>query len=447
MTLLPNPEFLNWFLGAIADARASIVIVNYLATLDEGDKKSPVAQIVAALILAVKRGVCVLLILEGSKFKENYFFYRTLKDGGADVWMDTSLTFIHTKAILVDDKTLCVGSHNISNNALTRHEEMSLTTEDVDAIAGFKTELEKMTSQRRAIASAICKEGTSLPLSIIPMLTKIKRSIAPHAYMLYLLLCKLDHGQPKEITVDAESFAKEIALPPSTASADVRITTMLEMMDKKLGVVRFDNGKVCRGAVAAPIEGGETPPLQIPTTFWSFGWSTRLSTHAIHLHLAGEAEKLESPFKPWWRLKRDDIATKYGFQKQLVNRTQMELKKFGLLEILFEVADKLPVGRYARYMNYFRQNPFYDYDARMAQIENLSKKYPAKIFAVAQKLLSIVGDDSDAQKLESLCNRITNVGPEKTEIVAKEVSNLSPNSTKRTFEYVEERVGKKNKFL
>lgn len=239
LALLPNPNFLSWLISSINEARRSIIIVNYLATLDE-NRKGPVGRIVIALIASIKRGVAVTVILEGSKFRENYPFYRRLKDAGADVWMDTSLTFIHTKAVLLDDKILCIGSHNLSANALTRHEEASIATDDIDAIAKFNIELEKMTAQRRQIDSDVCREGVKVPMSA---LIEIKRSISPHAYLLYLLLVRLGGGSAKAINVDADAWAGELGLPKSTASANTRIATILDFLDKKLGIVKFDRQK------------------------------------------------------------------------------------------------------------------------------------------------------------------------------------------------------------
>lgn len=175
----------------------------------------------------------------------------------------------------------------------------------------------------------------------------------------------------------------------------------------------------------------------IPETFWSFGWHRRLSVEAIHHYVAGEAEKQTSPFAPWWRLRRDEIAARYGFQKQIVNRAQLELKRAGLLEVLFETGNA-PAGIYVRYRNYFRQNPFYDPAEREKQIAAIVRRHPAAVVVLARKLLALVGDDADAGKLEALCSLVSAAGPRKARRVAAAIRRLAPNSTKRTFDYVVE---------
>lgn len=434
--LLPNPDFLKWFLGAITKAKKSVVVVNYMATLKEGEKGA-VAKVAAALVSAIKRGVQVQVVLEGNKLGENYLFWKVLKDAGADCWMDTSVTFIHTKAILIDDKTLCIGSHNITAAALVYHEEISLTTTDAEAIRRFKKELEKYTVQRRSIGDAP-KDGVLLPVTIIEPLVKIKRSIAPNVYYLYLLLCKLDRGRPMAITIDAEEWAKILELPTHKVSARERVTTLLEYMDLNLGVVSF-NGK--NGIVKRRPVPQSKIKILLPDAFWDFGWHHRLSMEALHFYLMGEVERQTSPNAPWWRLKRDEIAKRYGFQKQLVNRAQRELMRFDLLEVLYETATSV-YQRYIRYMNYFRQNPFYDYEKRTAQIVALEGRYSKQAFAIAQKILQKLSIDSDAERLETMCRYIAESGTGKGRSVLKAISNLKPFSSRLTFDYAEELFGK-----
>lgn len=430
--LLPNPDLLKWLIGSIAKAKRSVVVVNYMATLKEGDKGA-VAKVVAALVSAVKRGITVEVVLEGSKLSENYLFWRTLKDAGADCWMDTSVTFIHTKAVLIDDKVLCIGSHNITTAALVYHEEMSLLTSDVSAIKRFKKELERYTEQRRTMRDAP-KDGVRLSAGVIAHLIKIKRATAPHAYFLYLLLCRLDRGKLAPLKIDAKAWAASLAIPTGNVSAQERISTLLEYMDRKLKVVSFNEkeGTVVRCAVPR-----EKATLLLPDAFWEHGWHGRLSMDAVHLYLSGELEKQTSPNAPWWRLRRDQIAAKYGFQKQLVNRAQRELTRYNLLEVLYETSTSV-YQRYIRYMNYFRQNPFYDHAKRMKRIAGLEGRYAKPVFATGQKIMKKLSIDSDAERLETLCRYIKQAGIDKGRAVLRTIMGLKPFSWRLKFEYVEE---------
>ncbi|HPM42157.1 MAG TPA: phospholipase D-like domain-containing protein, partial [bacterium] len=336
MKLLPNPDYFPWLLAAVGRAKRSVVLVNYLAAMGE-PARGPVFKLARALAAACRRGVRVEATLEGSKFRENMPFYRYIKSAGADAWMDTSLTFIHTKAILIDGRLLCVGSHNLSTSALTSHHELSAATREKAPIRAFLRELVRMTRQKREIDSSTCRDGSRAPIGA---LVAIKRMSSPHAYLLYLLLCREDGGKPRPIRIDAEAWARELGLPASTASAGVRIAAILERLERKLGVVTFDGegGWVKRRVVSGQwlVVGAHQPPttnhqspgsILIPESFWRFGWHRALSVEAMHLYFAGEAERQTSPFAPWWRLTRDETAARYGFQKQIVNRAQRELKR------------------------------------------------------------------------------------------------------------------------
>jgi len=446
--LLPNPDFLSWLLAAIGKARKELLLVNYLASLREGDKKGPVAQIVSALRKARRRGVDVSIILEGSKLHENYHFYRILKDAGCDVWMDTSITFIHQKVVLVDGRILSVGSHNLTTRALTSHEELALVTRDRASIGRFRKELVQISDQRRTMKGAT-GEGVGHPANIVaPVvegkcggpLVEIKRAISPRAYMMYLWICHLDRGKMRPLEVDATRWVASVGFPKAAISDRRRIIATLDFLDERLGLVRFDRKRFI--VERKPVRPAGSDEILFPDAFREYDWHKRLSVEAIHLYFAGEYEKLISPYSPWWRLKRDEIASRYGFQKQLVNRAQMELRRMGLLEVLFEISTST-FKRYIRHMNYFRQNPFYDYDKKMAAIEALAGRYPKKVFNSAKKIIHLIGDDSDVEKIEALCRHVKQASPKHTAKVIRTIKKLAPNSTRYTFAYAEELFGVK----
>ncbi|MFA4874504.1 MAG: hypothetical protein WC690_04100, partial [bacterium] len=101
-------------------------------------------------------------------------------------------------------------------------------------------------------------------------------------------------------------------------------------------------------------------------------------------------------------------------------------------------AGMAPKGKFARYMNYFRENPFYDRTALEGEICKLSRRYPARVFAAAGRLLAAVCEDSDLEKMTVLCESVSKRGLAAAKRVLTAIRRLSPNSTKRSFEYVKE---------
>jgi len=436
--LLPNPDFLEWLLDKIRNAKETIVIVNYIAALIEDDKQLPVAQIVYELIAAVKRGIQVQVVLEGSNLKNNYCFWRILKNAGADIWLDTSATFIHTKAVLIDGCMLSIGSHNITDAALSWHEEMSFVTSDRGSIDRFRKELEKYTSQRHELGDTP-KKGVHLPVSVIDPLVKIKRSRAPRTYMLYLLLCRLDGGKPKPITINIDEWVEMLGMKMGKVSAYKRIKPLIDFMDCNLGIVRFNSREKTleRRALARCKEN-----ILLPDAFWDFSWHKRLSVEAIHFYFAGEAEKLTSPYMPWWRLTRYQVAKKYSFHNYKVSLASRELMKYDLMEVLFETSTSI-YQRYIRHMNYFRENPFYDYNERMKRIKGISKHYSKSIFLIAQKIADKLNCDMSVDKIDALCRYASESGENRARRVLKTLSALSSHSSKLTFDYAQELFEKK----
>lgn len=132
---IPNPRFLEEYICRIEAAKKSVMVVNYLAELSKFKTDSDhVSRIANALVSAQRRGVAVTVLLEGLKFENNYPFYRLLKDGGVDVWMDTSLTFIHHKVIVIDGELIIVGSHNLTRAALSDHQEKIIYMDRFDVL-------------------------------------------------------------------------------------------------------------------------------------------------------------------------------------------------------------------------------------------------------------------------------------------------------------------------
>jgi len=236
-----------------------------------------------------------------------------------------------------------------------------------------------------------------------------------------------------------QSWVLLLKLPTYDWGTSARIKQLLSFMDRNLGVVKFDEQKGIVKRTAVP---KSTERILLPDAFWNFGWHQRLSMEANHLYLTGEAERQSSPYAPWWRLKRDQLAKKYGFQKQLVNRARRELMRNDLMEVLFETATS-EYRPHIRYMNYFRQNPFYNYDKRTGQIEEISKHYSRSVFSVVQKIARKLSLDMSVEKIAALCRYSADSGEKRARQILRTISGLSPNSSKLTFDYVEELFGKK----
>jgi hypothetical protein len=360
---LTNPRYFHELLRLTERSRKSITVVNYLAELS-GRKDDPVLVLAKALIDARKRGAAVSVILEGSRLENNYPFYRMLKDKGCDVWLDTSKTMIHQKAFLFDGAVLVAGSHNLTVASLLHGEELSLATDDPGAIRVMRRALEAVVRQREQIRGDVTKDVLPLPAALLRnVMAPLYGAHSDNALDLYMMFCMEDGGRPKPIAIDAEKWGRALGFDPGAAGKhrtekylkyyfQQRIGPVLRQLGRH-GIVAVDRGKDTVTRERMPESGGR---IEVPETFWRFGWLTRLSFAAKYFYFISLAETGDSPFYPWWSLSIRKIVKKYGCDAS-IRKGALELEKYGILEILRALPRKR--GKYySEEAQYYRLNPF-----------------------------------------------------------------------------------------
>lgn len=96
-------------------------------------------DVIEALERAKSRGVEIRIIMERRVMSgQNDATYRELAAKGFDVrYARTDVELTHSKFIIVDGKSVLVGSHNLSNSALYENREASVIVSDAATVAEF----------------------------------------------------------------------------------------------------------------------------------------------------------------------------------------------------------------------------------------------------------------------------------------------------------------------
>lgn len=128
--LLADDHYFPVLLDAINGARHRIDMVMFLLKTSDRKNNRP-ARLVAALIKARQRGVRVEVVLEHSGYNDsingdNQQAAATLRANDIKVRFDSPRRTAHTKLVVIDSRFSFVGSHNLSQAALTYNHEMSL---------------------------------------------------------------------------------------------------------------------------------------------------------------------------------------------------------------------------------------------------------------------------------------------------------------------------------
>ena len=135
--LLLNESYFEAAHREIESAKESIHLIMYRYLYYKRKSLSYPNRLFADLEAAHKRGVPVRVILDAPKLKympkagpENREVYQRLKDAGIDVKYDSTGTTTHAKVLVVDGRTVILGSHNYTDSGMKYNNEASLLLRD-----------------------------------------------------------------------------------------------------------------------------------------------------------------------------------------------------------------------------------------------------------------------------------------------------------------------------
>jgi phosphatidylserine/phosphatidylglycerophosphate/cardiolipin synthase-like enzyme len=132
--LLTNEDYFPALLKGIDEAQSEIFmsIFSFKAGVH---KNSYPDRILGHLAKAVKRGVKVIVILEttggGSDelSVQNRQTGKLLEETGVRVYFDSPRKTTHTKLVVIDERLVILGSHNLTQSALKHNNEISILME------------------------------------------------------------------------------------------------------------------------------------------------------------------------------------------------------------------------------------------------------------------------------------------------------------------------------
>ena len=131
VTLLRNSDYAPSLMAGIREARKSIVVTMFLFKMTDSPGNLP-RRIADELVRASGRGVEVSVLLEQNDRPEdslnadNRATAQFLKRGGVKVFFDTPRVTTHVKAVVIDGRWVFLGSHNLTQSALSHNNELSL---------------------------------------------------------------------------------------------------------------------------------------------------------------------------------------------------------------------------------------------------------------------------------------------------------------------------------
>lgn len=148
VTLLRNQEYSAALIQSLRTAQSSIVLSYYLFKVSDIRGNLP-GKVAEELVAARRRGVDVTVYLERRRGKDplmgdNRRTAALLHRSGVRVLFDSPDVTTHTKAAVIDRRLVFLGSHNLTQGALRRNNELSVLIDSPDLAAEVLSYLDRL---------------------------------------------------------------------------------------------------------------------------------------------------------------------------------------------------------------------------------------------------------------------------------------------------------------
>jgi phosphatidylserine/phosphatidylglycerophosphate/cardiolipin synthase-like enzyme len=131
---------------AITNAKKTIHVVAFEAKYYKSYPASTENRLIRDLIYAKERGVEVKVLTD--EFSQENNAHAILAENGIEVKVDDNQTTTHAKLIVVDGKTVILGSTNLSHFALENNHETDIMVEDEETAQYFERYFKNLWDKR-----------------------------------------------------------------------------------------------------------------------------------------------------------------------------------------------------------------------------------------------------------------------------------------------------------
>lgn len=436
----------------IDKAEKSIYMSMFVISLRPAQPESVVYELCDALVAAKKRGVSVKVILdqnvdyyddESIIEGKNTLAYQYLTENGIEVFYDNKFQYTHSKALVIDEEIVIIGSANWSYSALEKNNESSVlikSPELAKSILRNFTEIELADLMfKRPIdekkAMPIYKEFFINKSLAGRMITKQDE----RAFDLYLMLL-FNAKKENSIDFNFDEYAKSLGIDDMTTTAYRRqiIKTLRKLKKKyKLIEVEFkyaDNASIKLLDIHDKNKAYKYPEksyFMLPAEYYNYGWDRKLSFRAKFCYFINRYMINEYSSK-YWSMSLKDLSEKFHLIPDTITKGMQELRKLNIIVIEYS----------ARKEDYVHIQPsvyellgLYSPEEHNNELKQLNKKYGEDKVKNAINFAEVVYCQNDIEAIEKIINLTDKYGKEKRNKAYKILSEKAVDSPKRTLRY------------
>lgn len=420
--LLNSKEFVRSLLRSIRKAKKEITIASF--DLDESsDPEEFGSKLTRALISAKERGVKVQMLLDASQLREPrtgeiFYHYRgerkaeELAHAGVLIYYDSRTTLFHAKIAVLDDRWAYIGSQNLGvrNDAQVFEATVRLDSQKI------ASELNSYLTETLRDAFPFHEEraqvkGLPIPVSFLEKNGVFSRMFKRHAEKPFRLYVSLLREAQKMGLMEFERN-----WPSSLHKARRLLVEEYRVLRHERGIgVRPSRSALVHPETGRPFAFPDKDFFMVPDSFFDFGWFGRLGHDQIFLFWIQLAEGQHSSQSPYWSMRTETIAKKFGITVRSIVKANLQLQRWNLIEVIRDpnIIRRDRSSRPNRYRVNPTASPIEQGLAKKKMLEELSMN--RKALGQAQKFADLLNEPHDLDVIRKFLLLIDHYGVKEVE--------------------------------
>jgi hypothetical protein len=422
----------------ILQAKKSVTVCLYLFSLRSTAAEREVFQLAQSLVKAHNAGVHVEVFLDNNVSGEpgeargfNGPAFAFFQGQGIPVFQDDASTLAHTKALVIDEKTVLLGSSNWTHSALNKNLEANVLVRSTDVARSVLEDLHRVV-WRKVPRSA--EGGGEVPLSFLQDAHLFGAMVAGRDERALDVALWLFTSSTGTITVDMDELALVLGMDGWTREASRRqIIKTLNKLQNRYGLIQVDYA-FSKDPRVTRTYSGNGMGARIPEGYWPLGWNRRLSLAGKCFFMINQVESRAAVTRPRWSVARTTLAERYHLSAGLVTRGVTELRRQNLVEVEYGPLRK--DGPHNRPPNIYTPSPLYDPAQTEARRQRLMDRVGSPAVARAQSAAHLIYEDNDVDILEELIDLESRYGRSRMDHALGVLGRMNVDNPKRNFPYL-----------
>ncbi len=452
---IPSSQYFEITLNEINQAKESIQVFMYLISVFPDQPESQANKLVEALIQAKNRGVEVKVILDQNiDFQDetseqavyqnkNQQVFELLKRNNITVFFDEADTYTHAKTIIIDNEIVILGSTNWSKAALTKNHEANALIRSKEFAQSLLEDMAKIKHQE---IPPLLTPTVAIPKSFLleeNLLGEMVSQADERAFSTYLyLLSQYTGNEESKLTLSYDKLAEALGIGEMSKEGYRRqINKVLTKLRDKYKLIEFKNPLRNQDAEIILKDPGRTKNLyklseenvlELPTTYWRYGWNKTLSFPAKVMYLI--TLSYTSQASPSFFMSRDTISKKHHVSESFISDGTRELRKLNHLDIKYGELENLRFDQ--RQANVYTPKFLYDPEDLKESLRALEQKYGKEKLNRAIQTAAIIFEENNPKTIQALIDLEDKYGQTLVQEAAKKISEKNPDNPKRSTGYL-----------